>query len=133
MNQLVISGYVGRDPEQAQYKDNTVWRFTVGVGNRAGKTEWFNVSVFTRTEKHSGYISGIKKGMPVTVSGPVSLNQYEKNGVKYSSLQLVANEVFYSAKAVGAVPSGSDVHPSQQALPAQAGSEPEEGYDPFES
>ena len=131
MNQCVISGYVGKDPIERQHGMHTIVAFTVGVNGRGGKTEWFNVSVFAKTEKHLAFLRNIKKGIPIAVCGAVSLNTYEKNGVKYASLQMISNEVFFANSRYSA--NTSDVAPSVETpvQPAEQTALQDEGYDPF--
>lgn len=135
MNQCVISGYVGKDPVERQNGIYTIVAFPVGVNVRNGKTEWFSVSIFTKTEKHLEFTRHIKRGVPITVSGPVSLNTYEKNGVKYSNLKITASDVFFSSSrsSAGAGDVANDVAQSADNTvnTAEQSVLQDEGYDPF--
>jgi len=135
MNQCVISGYVGKDPVERQNGIYTIVAFPVGVNGKNGKTEWFSVSIFTKTEKHLAYARHIKKGSPITVSGPVSLNTYEKNGVRYSNLQITAIDVFFpSTKSNAGADDGSNDVAQSADIPVNTAEQAvlqDEGYDPF--
>lgn len=106
MNQLTISGNVGRDAE-IRYTSSgvAVVDFSVAVNkvsgsgeNRTEKTTWVKVTVWREYgERIQPYI---KKGMKILISGEASVSAYiDKSGNAAASLELTANSVeFVSPK-----------------------------------
>ncbi|MCL4394782.1 MAG: single-stranded DNA-binding protein [Chloroflexi bacterium] len=101
LNKVQIIGYLGRDPEM-RYTPNgkPVAAFPVAVtrswvkpeGERAEKTEWFNVVAWDRlAEICSQYLS---KDSPVYVEGRLETRSWEsEDGQRHFRTEIVANEV----------------------------------------
>ena len=86
MNKIVITGYLGQDPElQTLSNGMEKCRFTVGVSRRVKKdapkkTDWFNCDAWGAT---GAFINKwFKKGSGITVSGRMESSQSEKDGQK---------------------------------------------------
>ena len=95
MNQAIIIGNLGRDPEVRQTQSsNTVARLSVATtykGKGEPETEWHKVTVFGRqAESCEKYLA---KGSKVAVTGRIRTQSYEKDGVKRYSTEIVANSV----------------------------------------
>lgn len=101
LNKVQIIGYLGRDPEM-RYTPNgkPVASFPVSVtrtwikpeGERAEKTEWFNVVAWERlAEICSQYLS---KDSPVYVEGRLETRSWEsEDGQRHFRTEIVAGEV----------------------------------------
>lgn len=101
LNKVQIIGYLGRDPEM-RYTPNgkPVASFAVAVtrtwvkpeGERAEKTEWFNVVAWERlAEICSQYLT---KDSPVYVEGRLETRSWEsEDGQRHFRTEIVANEV----------------------------------------
>jgi len=117
MNICTITGNVGRDCE-VRYTPAGKAVASFSIGNQIGwgenkKTAWFRCTLWgERATKLSEYI---KKGMKLTVSGEVSLNEYESNGEKRASLELNVREVELPPR--NSSESQQQVPASQQAAP----------------
>ena len=95
MNQAIIIGNLGRDPEVKQTQTgNTVARLSVATtykGKGEPETEWHRVTVFGRqAEACQSYL---QKGSKVAVTGRIRTQSYEKDGIKRYSTEIVAMSV----------------------------------------
>src|SRR5574341_1522483 len=101
LNKVQIIGNLGRDPEM-RYTPNgkPVTSFTVAVsrswvkpeGERAEKTEWFNVIAWDRLAEICS--QHLTKGSPVYVEGRLETRSWEaENGQKHFRTEIVANEM----------------------------------------
>lgn len=118
MNNLTVSGRLGRDPELRQTRNgDPVCSFSLAV-NRFKKDDgaiWFDVSVWGKQGENVARF--LSKGSECVVAGQVDSRQYEKgDGSAGFALTLNAREVTF-------VGGRSDSAPSQapaQSAPAQA-------------
>ena len=95
MNQAIIIGNLGRDPEVRQTQTSKpVVRLSVATtykGKGEPETEWHSVTVFgSQAEACEKYLS---KGSKVAVTGRIRTQSYEKDGVKRYSTDIVASWV----------------------------------------
>ena len=82
MNTATISGNLARDPELKRFENGgTQATFTVAVntylGRDAQRTEW--VVVRANGKLAEAIVSKFRKGMPITVSGTLKIDSYEKD------------------------------------------------------
>ena len=99
MNTITIIGNVGKDPEaRTTQGGKSVVKFTVATqhGKEEKKTTWHNVVVFD--EQAENVQAKIRKGDRVLIIGRLSKDQYEKDGVKRESIEIVADEVCLSLR-----------------------------------
>ena len=94
-NQIVIHGYLGRDPELKEYKNargeaGKLVNFSVGVSRDMGdETDWFDVTFFgRRAEVIEKFFS---KGSQIIVSGRMQSDTVEKDGRKHKYWKLIGN------------------------------------------
>ena len=97
MTKIVITGYLGQDPEMQTLSNGMEkCRFTVGVTRRVKKdapkkTDWFNCDAWGAT---GAFIQKwFKKGSGVTVIGRMESSQSEKDGQKRTYWSLNVDEV----------------------------------------
>ncbi len=101
LNRVQIIGNLGRDPEM-RYTPNgkPVTSFTVAVtrqwtkpeGDRAEKTEWFNIVAWDRLAEICG--QQLTKGSLVYVEGRLETRSWEsENGQKHFRTEIIANEM----------------------------------------
>lgn len=118
MNQVQISGYLGKDPEVRFTKaGKAVAAFSVGVsrgkdqnGESKG-TDWVNCIAWDKDAEAVG--NNTQKGTYVGVVGRLQVRSYEdKEGKKRWSTEVVARQVFLGLFADGASKGGSDKPPS---------------------
>ena len=78
MQTITITGYLSRDAEKATTRDGTeVTRWNVPVRQGWGeseKTNWFRVSIWG---KRATFAANARKGEFVTVTGELSIGEYE--------------------------------------------------------
>lgn len=113
MNKIIISGYLGRDPEMQTLSNGTEkCRFSVGVTRRVKKdapkkTDWFNCDAWGAT---GAFIQKwFRQGSGITVIGRMESSKSEKDQKIYWSLNVEDVEF----------PMGGGSHQSEQAAPAQ--------------
>lgn len=101
VNKVIIVGNVGKDPE-TRYSAGGMAVTTISVatseawkdkqtGEQKEKTEWHRVKFFGRLAEIAGEY--LKKGSQVYVEGSLRTEEYEKDGVKRYSTDIVASEM----------------------------------------
>lgn len=101
INKVILVGNVGRDPE-TRYSAGGMAVTTVSVatseawkdkqtGEQKEKTEWHRVKFFGRLAEIAGEY--LKKGGQVYIEGSLRTEEYEKDGVKRYSTDIVASEM----------------------------------------
>jgi single-strand DNA-binding protein len=100
INFVQIGGNLGKDPEVKYINDGTtVASFNVAVnekfkkrdGDMSERTDWFKVVCFSKTAETVGKY--VTKGMFVIVWGQLRKREWEKDGEKKFSIEIVANRV----------------------------------------
>ena len=101
INQIILCGNAGADAEVRTLDGGTkvarirVATSTGGYKRQDGtdipeRTEWHSVTCWRGLASLAEHI---KKGMKVTVVGRLTYNEYEKDGVKRTSAEIIANEL----------------------------------------
>ena len=97
MNKIVITGYLGQDPEMQTLSNGMEkCRFTVGVSRRVKKdapkkTDWFNCDAWGAT---GAFVKQwFRKGSGITVMGRMESSQSEKDGQKRTYWSLNVDDV----------------------------------------
>jgi single-strand DNA-binding protein len=100
VNKAIILGNLGKDPEtKFGQNGNAVCRLSVATtekwkdksGQMQEKTEWHRISVFGKQAENCGKY--LKKGSGVYVEGRIETREYEKDGQKRYSTEIVASDV----------------------------------------
>jgi single-strand DNA-binding protein len=117
LNKVMLIGRLGRDPEcKTTQSGKSVCSFTLATDTGYGenkKTDWHKVTVFDKAaDKCAKYL---RKGSSVYVEGRLSYDTYEKDGIKRTTVKIIANDVRF----VGAKSDNTDAVPQQ-----------DEGYQP---
>lgn len=97
VNKVIIVGNLGRDPEvRFTQGGSAVCNLSVAVGERVKKgevyedhTEWLRVVVFGKTAENAGQY--LQKGRQVYCEGKLRQREYEKDGQKQRSTEVVAD------------------------------------------
>ncbi len=115
VNKVILVGNLGNDPETRYMPDgNAVTNITVATsinwkdrdsGEQKERTEWHRVVFFRRLAEIAGEY--LKKGSKVYVEGSLRTNQWEKEGQKHYTTEIVASEMqmLDSRGGGGAMPS----------------------------
>lgn len=95
LNRVQIIGHLGRDPETKFIPSGkSVANFSVAVSEKYNgneSTEWFNVVAWEKTgEIAQKYL---RKGNPVYVEGRLKTREWEKDGEKRKTTDLVATNI----------------------------------------
>jgi single-strand DNA-binding protein len=120
VNKWIGVGNLGRDPEvRFTQGGSAVCNLSVAVGERVKKgetweehTEWVRVVCFGKTAENAGQF--LQKGRQVYVEGRLRQREYEKDGVKQRSTEVVADVLQFLG---GKGETGGNAKP---AAPAQA-------------
>lgn len=100
LNYCSFIGRLGNEPEmKAMPNGDAVCNFTIAVGDdykdksgaKVESVEWVRVVAFRRLAEVIGQYC--KKGSKVFVSGKMKTRQWEQDGVKRYSTEIVANEL----------------------------------------
>ena len=104
LNKVMIIGRLGRDPEvRYTQSGKAVANFSVATdhGPRDNKkTEWHRIVVWDKLAELCGRY--LAKGRQVYVEGRLQTRDWEKEGVKRSSTEIVANQVTFLGSNDGA-------------------------------
>lgn len=128
VNKVILIGNLGADPE-VRYMPNggavTAIRLATSetwkdqAGQQQERTEWHRVVFYRRLAEIAGEY--LKKGGKVYIEGSLRTSQYEKNGEKRYSTEIIANEMqMLDGKGEGGQPaqqretSGNQRKPEQQ-------------------
>lgn len=92
-----LTGNLTKDPEVRETSSGkTVANLRIAVNTYGDKTSYFDLVVWERTAEIAGeYLS---KGSAVAVSGRLEQREWEKDGQKRSSVELVVNDLKLPAK-----------------------------------
>ena len=108
MNKIVITGYLGQDPEMQTLSNGMEkCRFTVGVSRKvkkdaSKKTDWFNCDAWGAT---GAFVKNwFRKGSGITVTGRMESSQSEKDGKKTTYWSLNVDEIEFPMKSGGDKP-----------------------------
>jgi single-strand DNA-binding protein len=100
LNKVILIGNLGRDPE-TRYLPNgdAVTNISIATtdmwkdknGDKQEKTEWHRVSLYRRLAEVAGEY--LKKGSQVYIEGRIEYREYEKDGQKRYTTDIVASEM----------------------------------------
>lgn len=114
MNQVALIGRLTADPETRFYDEiNAVTRFSLAINSRAkdkDKTDFIRCVCFGKTAEFVSKYS--KKGSRIGISGRLQSGNYEKDGQRYYTLEVVATRVdFADSKSATAADDGAEETP----------------------
>lgn len=99
VNKVILIGNLGRDPEARYSKTGALMcsfslacteKFTTN-GEKKERTEWVKIVTFGKlAELAEKYLS---KGSPVYIEGRLQTREWEKDGVKRYTTEVVANTI----------------------------------------
>ena len=95
-NQIVIHGYLGRDPELKEYKNargetRSLVNFSVGVSRVGDGTDWFDVTFFGKRSEVIEKFFG--KGSQIIVSGRMQSDTVKgDDGKNHKYWKLIGND-----------------------------------------
>ena len=97
MNKVILSGFLGQDPELKQINANTtVVNFSMAYNEKYGQeevTHWFNFKAFNKTAEFiDKYFS---KGKPIEVEGRLLTQTWEKDGHRNTSTYILVDNVSF--------------------------------------
>lgn len=105
-NRVIVTGYLGNDPEQRGSGDNRPTNFSIAVtdrwkdaaGEKQERTNWFNVVAWNGLGDTA--VQHIKKGSHVLVEGSLRTNEWEdkESGEKRSRIEIVATSIVFLNK-----------------------------------
>ena len=131
LNRVNLIGHLGQDPEVRHMPNGDAvanvslatsesWK-DKNTGERKENTEWHRLVFYRRQAEIVGEY--LKKGSLIYVEGRLQTRQWEKDGVKHYTTEIIASEM----KMLGSKESGNNEKPSAPARQA-APSRPQGGY-----
>jgi len=102
MNRVIIYGNLGQDTEfKSGTGGETIMKMRVATTDKwtdkngavQERTEWHNVVCFGKQADAISKLEGTTKGSPVLVDGSLRTTNYEKDGQKHYSTEIVAFRV----------------------------------------
>jgi single-strand DNA-binding protein len=100
INRVILTGNLTKDPEVIERSSTTVCKLRLAVNTRKknsatgdweDKPNYFNVTIFGRQAESCGqYLS---KGRPVGIDGRLEWSEWEKDGEKRQSVDIIAENV----------------------------------------
>ena len=117
LNKVIAIGNLGRDPEM-KYMPNgdAVCNFSIACteswkkdGEKVEKTEWISCVVYRKLAEICGQY--LKKGSQVYIEGKMQTRQWEKDGVKRYTTEVIVSEM----KMLGSKAGGSSHEPAEAA------------------
>jgi len=100
LNKVILIGRLGDDPD-VKYTQNGAAVATLSLatsekrkdrdGNTQERTEWHRVKLFGKLGEIAGEY--LKKGALVAIEGRISYGQYEKDGVKHYTTDILADSM----------------------------------------
>lgn len=119
MNSVVLIGRLTRDPELRKAGETSVTKITVAVdrpGSKEKKADFIGVTIFgVQAENVCKYLS---KGRQIAVEGRIQPGEYEKDGVKHYTTDIIASRIEFLGTGGGGTK--SDTPQSIQAEMEQA-------------
>ena len=124
INKVILVGNLGRDPEVRYAQSGmAICKLSVAVTERVkdgdawkDATEWFRVTVFGKTAENAGQY--LQKGRQVYVEGKLRQREYEKDGQKQRSTEVVADALHWLGSGKGEGGKASDAKPAAQTVDA---------------
>lgn len=122
INKVILIGNLGGDPETRYLQSGAqVTNFRLATseswkdkntGQKQERTEWHRIACFARLAEIAGEY--LRKGSKVYVEGSLRTSEYEKNGEKRYSTEIVAREIqMLDTRGDGAA--GAPAQPKQYA------------------
>lgn len=143
VNKVILVGTCGQDPEVRYMPNgNAVCNLSLATseqwtdkqtGQKVEKTEWHRVSLFGKVAEIAGEY--LRKGSQVYIEGKLQTREWEKDGVKRYTTEIVV-DIQGTMQLLGGKPEGQQQAPRQQApqqskpAPSQQGTN---GPDDFDS
>lgn len=112
MNLVILTGFLGKDPEVKYTASGmAVAHFTLATTEYSKgekKTSWHRIVVFDKqAENCQKYLA---KGSKALIDGRIQYGEYEKDGQKVKTVEIIANRVeFLNSKSEGDR-QGQDTH-----------------------
>jgi single-strand DNA-binding protein len=125
VNKVILVGTCGQDPETRYMPNgNAVTNLSLATseqwtdkqtGQKVEKTEWHRVSLFGKVAEIAGEY--LRKGSQVYIEGKLQTREWEKDGIKRYTTEIVV-DMQGTMQLLGGRPEGGDSAPRQQ-RPAQ--------------
>ena len=118
MNRIQLMGRLGNDPETRQVNETSVTSFSLATTQKykdKETTQWHRVTAWGKQgEVIAKYV---KKGQRLLLEGRVEYQEYEKDGVKRQSTNIVLESFHFIESASTEQPSTTSVDNSSDDVP----------------
>jgi single-strand DNA-binding protein len=97
-NIVILTGIVGTEPESQTRKDTLISKFRLGTKDKGKKSNtWHTITAFKNTAEIVGKY--VRKGALVQVVGALQYSEYETDGIKRYSTEIIVETItFLSSK-----------------------------------
>ena len=122
---VIVVGHVGSDPERKDTDTMTIARFPVAVSERRKDeehTEWFRCTAFDRTAEIA--CEYVTKGALVGVEGRLRTREYEKDGERKFSTELLVDNLRLLGKRQQSDTGDAPARPAQWQQPQRQPAKP---------
>ncbi|MEA2416443.1 MAG: single-strand DNA-binding protein [Thermoanaerobaculia bacterium] len=106
LNRVIVTGYLGKDPETAQAAATTVTKFSLAVtdrwkdgsGEKQERTNWLNIVVWNGNGENVAQY--LKKGSHVLIEGSLRTSEWDdkETGQKRWKTEIHASQVIFLDK-----------------------------------
>jgi single-strand DNA-binding protein len=101
MNKVILIGNVTRDPETKTAKDTTITTFSLAIqGIKKEDVDFINCKCFGKTAELIGKY--VTKGSKIAIEGRIKTGNYEKDGKKIYTTDIIVDKVEFLSKSNGA-------------------------------
>jgi len=124
VNKAILVGRVGKDPDIKTVGSDQVANFSIATsekyknkqGEQVENTEWHNIVMWRKLAELAGKY--VHKGDMLYIEGKIVTRNYDKDGQKHYTTEIVANEMrFLSSKSEQHT---APQQPAPQLLPSEA-------------
>jgi single-strand DNA-binding protein len=138
VNKVILIGNLGADPEVRYMSNGEAWANVSiatseswkdkNTGQQQDRTEWHRVIFYRRLAEIVGEY--LKKGAKVYVEGRLQTRQWEKDGVKHYTTEIIANDMQMLDRAgeSSAAPRSGGYAPQSSPAPSARGGQ--DRYEP---
>lgn len=116
MNKVFLIGRLTRDPQATTFDSgSSCCRFSIAVDrySRDGESKADFINITTWNALAQNCVKYLTKGSQVGVSGSIQTGSYEKDGVKYSTFEVRADQVEFLSRA-NAQGTGAQAQPARK-------------------
>lgn len=133
INKVILVGTIGQDPEirympngdavcNLSLATNEEWK-DKQTGEKKSKTEWHRVVLFGKIAEIAGEY--VRKGTSIYIEGKLQTREWEKDGIKRYSTEIVVDSMRGVMQLLGGKPESAKAEPAKKPQPSQQAAPPD--------